>query len=349
MNNKFYDISEKQTRLFLSFQYARLSIDLNIVTKELDENRATAICGNESFFEQAKVRVQNTIRGFSTDNLLKKKEVIERQLKDFAQKHNCSDLAHSYAELSSMVNELYGNDTYGIAKIIFSTSLIFDVEYEYQYNDKGLKNLSRVLWNNETIICNMESEIKNIYTDLARQPLSLKQKAFIGFVVVSAILCLPEVNLPSGLSLGAASASDMTSSLKAFGGSMLDGLSKIATSAADRALFVDLASNIFATGVAYGITKGYNELNARKTFRSANWQDVTHILAIKCYMLVVTKRVMPENVYKESVCDFLHMIRDLKLDIDYALFVEKQDIENNKNKLNVFHNLDKKLTAILTT
>ena len=41
------------------------------------------------------------------------------------------------------------------------------------------------------------------------------------------------------------------------------------------------------------------------------------------------------------------MINDLKSDTDYMLLVENQNIDENKKKIQVFHNLDLKLTKIL--
>lgn len=41
------------------------------------------------------------------------------------------------------------------------------------------------------------------------------------------------------------------------------------------------------------------------------------------------------------------MIQDLKGDTDYVLYVEKQNIAENKKKIQPFHNFDAKLAQIV--
>ena len=77
-----------------------------------------------------------------------------------------------------------------------------------------------------------------------------------------------------------------------------------------------------------------------------NYNDAAKMLAIKCYIMSVAKQTMPENVFKEKTNELLQMIQDLKSDTDYVLLVEKQNIEENKKKIKVFHNLDEKLAKI---
>ena len=78
-----------------------------------------------------------------------------------------------------------------------------------------------------------------------------------------------------------------------------------------------------------------------------NYNSTAQMLAIKCYIMNIAKQTMPENVFKEKTSELLQMLQDLKSDTDYMLLVEKQNIEENKKKIKVFHNLDEKLTKIL--
>ena len=64
-------------------------------------------------------------------------------------------------------------------------------------------------------------------------------------------------------------------------------------------------------------------------------------------MMYIAKQTMPQNIFKEKTSELLQMLQDLKSDTDYVLLVEKQNIEENKKKIHVFHNLDKKLAEML--
>lgn len=337
-------VTEKQKRLFLGCQFARLYVDLDVVNKEIEKNEGISLSGNESLFIQLGTAARNWSRNHNREALLKKKEIIEKQLVELSKKHTYSEFAHNYEELEELVKEIYEDDIYGLARVVFSASLAFDGEYKYQYHDKGMRNLSRVIWKDESKLSTIESEISNIYRDLAKQPLSTAQKMLLGGTAALALatFVVPQIAFANITSGGA-----ILGNLATWGGALgaAEGVAAIAGVAAMGA--AELALDCALVGFVYSQMSAYNKKEVQKSFRSMTWNDTAHMLAIKCYVMKHAKCWTPSCVYKEGVSDLLQMVQDLKSDTDYFLFVEKENIENNKSKIQVFHNLDKRLMDIL--
>ena len=169
-------IKEKQIKLFLGCQYARLNIALDAVKKELSNNASLSIKETDPWYKKFATKTENFIKENVSNRLCSKKKKIEEQLDSFKRRNSYNSYAHNYAELDRLINELYRDDTYGMAKMVFSAGIVFDGEYDYKYYDIGLKNLSRLIWGDENTLIKVESDVKKIYEDLARQPLGSTQK-----------------------------------------------------------------------------------------------------------------------------------------------------------------------------
>ena len=52
---------------------------------------------------------------------------------------------------------------------------------------------------------------------------------------------------------------------------------------------------------------------------------------------------MSEDEFKEYLSEMLEAVDALKSDTEYVLFVEKKNIKINKDKIEIFHNWDKRL------
>lgn len=336
-------IIEKQRMLFLGCQYARLCIALDVVKKEISQNMAVPVYQNDFWAKRFVTATGNTIRNLKSEGLYKRKTIIDNQLADFNRKHSTELYARSYNEIKNLIYEIYRDDKYGLGKIVFSASIVLDGEYAYEYNDKGLRNLSREIWNDENALTNIQSGIEKIYNDLAKQPFSATQKLLLGGVV---LLALATLTAPEFVNIGTGAAPGITHGLATYGtqlglgGTMLNGVNLL--------LRTETLINCIMIGGAYLGIKLYNKNEVKKSFRSMNHNTLAHIMAIKCYLMQFAKKTMPPCVYKESVNELLQVVQDLKSDTDYVLFVERENIEDNKAKLQVFHNLDKKLIEILT-
>lgn len=215
-----------------------------------------------------------------------------------------------------------------------------DGEYSYHYDNESLKYVSNILWNQTDVLHNIKNNLENIYKDLAKQPLNNGQKLILGGTAALVLLYsfVPELAL-------AGPAPAITSGLKGFGaavglgGTMIKGVGLIA--------MAELLLDGAIIGFTYAMLDMHNKKMVQKSFREMNYNHAAKMLAIRCYIMSVAKQNMPINVFKEKTSELLQMLQDLKSDTDYVLLVEKQNIEENKKKIQVFHNLDIKLAKIL--
>ena len=238
-------------------------------------------------------------------------------------------------EISRIAADIFSDDEYFLEKTMFSISLIFDGEYNYEYESEGLAYLSRLLWSDSEKLGSIKKNVEGYYKDLAKQPLSTEQKFVLGGV---AALTLFTVTVPA-LAIGGLSAAGITSTLAGLGGTMVEGVGFIA--------LAELLLDGAIIGFTYALMDKHNKNKVKEAFREMSYNDAAQMLAIKCYIMHVAKQTMPKSVFKEKTSELLEMISDLKSDTDYVLLVEGENVAENKKKINVFHNLDNKLGKML--
>lgn len=327
----------KQTDLFKSLQLLRLQHELKLVTEQLDKNRSTPTQKSDGFFKRIVTPIDNKRKDWNSFNLSKVKANIETELDKF-KKNNSEKKNKLYeeAEISKIISDVFAGDEYSLERTMFSISMIFDGEYTYEYDSEGLAYLSELIWgkNHSDRLANMKTGIEGYYKELAKQPLSTEQKFVLGSV---AAITLFTAVVPA-LAIGGLSAAGISSTLAGIGGTMVEGVGFIAVAE----LLLDGA----IIGFTYALMDKHNKKKVKEAFKDMSYNDAAQMLAIKCYIMHIAKQTMPESVYKKKTSELLEMISDLKADTDYILFVEKENVEENKKKITVFHNLDKKLCKI---
>ena len=333
------EINTKHTELFKSLQYLRLQYCLYVVEEEIKKNQISKYSPNDGFFKG----VFNALGDDVRTNKLNKSLVVKNRIKSEISRfeNSVTDNIYDIDELNSVIREVFQNDIYSLEKTIFSISIIFDGEYHYEYENESLNYISTILWNKNDRLLNMKNSIEDIYKDLAKQPLSTNQKLLLGG---TAALVLLTATVPA-LALGGLSASGITGGLAGFGtavglgGTMVEGVGLMA--------LAELLLDGAIIGFTYAMLDNYNKNIVKNSFREMNYNSAAKMLAIRCYVMHVAKQTMPKDIFKEKVSELLQLLQDLKSDTDYVLLVEKQNIEENKKKVRVFHNLDDKLAKML--
>jgi hypothetical protein len=93
-----------------------------------------------------------------------------------------------------------------------------------------------------------------------------------------------------------------------------------------------------------------NETKRRKIkeeFAKLSLDESASLLAIRCHIIGKLKKNTEDRHVKDEISDLLALTDDLRSDVSYELFVENEDVENNKAKLSMFHNFDNALAEIL--
>ena len=332
------EIDTKHTRLFKSLQYLRLKYSLYLLNEDLKKNQPIAADSNSGRIGRLFLEPKNNLRSTKTNKLLALRSSINseigRLLKD------STEMPYDQNEINQIIREVFQNDTYSLEKSLFSAGIVLDGEYNYEYEKETLDYISALLWNNNYQLSYIKNSIEHTYKDLAKQPLSIKQKWLLGGTAAAVLFTIA---IP-GLNLAGLSASGITSGLAGFGtalglgGTMLEGIELM--------FLFELLVDSAIIGFTYAMLDEYNKNIVKNSFRKMDYNDAAKMLAIKCYIMSVAKQTMPENIFKEKTSELLQMIQDLKSDTDYVLLVEKQNIEENKKKIKVFHNLDEKLAKI---
>lgn len=333
------EINTKHTKLFKSLQYWRLQYCLCLVEEEIKKNQVSKYSPNDGFFKGFFNALGDDIRTNKLNKLLVVQNSITSEISRF--ENSVTDEIYDIDELNLIIREVFQTDVYSLEKTIFSVSIIFDGEYHYEYENESLNYISTILCNKNDHLSNMKNSIESMYKDLAKQPLSSNQKLLLGG---TAAIVLLTATVPA-LALGGLSASGITGGLAGFGtafglgGTMVEGVGLMA--------LAELLLDGAIIGFTYAMLDNYNKSIVKNSFREMNYNSAAKMLAIRCYIMHVAKQTMPQDVFKEKVSELLQMLQDLKSDTDYVLLVEKQNIEENKKKVRVFHNLDDKLVKML--
>ena len=326
----------KQTDLFKSMQLLRLQNDMKLVNEKLEKNRSTPVRSDDNFVKRFFDSRKNDIKDYKSFNLSKTKDAIQSEIDKFMNNVNGTSVTlYKEMEISRIAADIFSDDEYFLEKTMFSISLIFDGEYNYEYESEGLAYLSRLLWSDSEKLGSIKKNVEGYYKDLAKQPLSTEQKFVLGGV---AALTLFTVTVPA-LAIGGLSAAGITSTLAGLGGTMVEGVGFIA--------LAELLLDGAIIGFTYALMDKHNKNKVKEAFREMSYNDAAQMLAIKCYIMHVAKQTMPKSVFKEKASELLEMISDLKSDTDYVLLVEGENVAENKKKINVFHNLDNKLGKML--
>ena len=332
----------KQTDLFKSMQLLRLQNDMKLVNEKLEKNRSTPVSSSDNIFKRFFDSRKNDIKDYKSFNLSKTKEAIQSEIDKFMNNVNGTNVTlYKEMEISRIAADIFSDDEYFLEKTMFSISLIFDGEYNYEYESKGLAYLSRLLWSDSEKLGIIKKNVEGYYKDLAKQPLSTEQKFILGG---TAALMLFTATVPA-LAIGGLSAAGITGGLAGFGtaiglgGTMIEGVGLIG--------LAELLLDGAIIGFTYALLDIHNKNMVKKSFREMNYNNAAQMLAIKCYIMHVAKQTMPASMFKEKTSELLQMISDLKADTDYVLLVEGQNVVENKKKINVFHNLDNKLGKML--
>ena len=326
----------KQTDLFKSMQLLRLQNDMKLVNEKLEKNRSTPVRSDDNFVKRFFDSRKNDIKDYKSFNLSKTKDPNQSEIDKFMNNVNGTSVTlYKEMEISRIAADIFSDDEYFLEKTMFSITLIFDGEYNYEYESEGLAYLSRLLWSDSEKLGSIKKNVEGYYKDLAKQPLSTEQKFVLGGV---AALTLFTVTVPA-LAIGGLSAAGITSTLAGLGGTMVEGVGFIA--------LAELLLDGAIIGFTYALMDKHNKNKVKEAFREMSYNDAAQMLAIKCYIMHVAKQTMPKSVFKEKTSELLEMISDLKSDTDYVLLVEGENVAENKKKINVFHNLDNKLGKML--
>ena len=285
-------------------------------SKEIKEEKATfkgTMKNISNFFERG-------VMSYS-----KLAEDIDAELKRFEEAH--PNVIDDETALS-LVKSLFEEDQYGIAKLLFASTILLDDEYNYKYVEEGLKAASSILNENEDTLVEIKKQLFENYNAIAPNVLSNTQKGILMGVAAASLIGI--FTMPAIMSVGL-SATALAAHSFGIGAITLE------------AVLMSAA----ITGFTYGGMKLYNDAKIKKEFLELSPEKNAFYLAIQCTYIQRMKDQLSEEEFKEQLDSILRELGTLKSDLDYYLFVEKESTKENKSKIKSFHEFDNRLAKVL--
>lgn len=300
--------------LFLHTQELRLNEDKRIMDEKLKATQKVESHG--SFLDKAKTTFKNTYNKVisSAGNYDKKNKTIVEEVERF-NKDNKTPINQD--EANEQLKELIASDKTGVTQLMFDINVILDNKYKYTYYNDGLKSVSKYLHNQEDYLLGLKNDLEKTYKMVADKSLSLAQMGALAGVSLAAVLTCIIVPFTTP--------------------------SVVAGGAAVSTLFIGAA----LVGGTYLGMKQYNKEEVKKQFKNFTPDELAMHLSIQMLCIKHLKKKLKDEEFKDRLNLILEELNTLKSDLDYYLFVEKQDVDKNKSKLHIFHGFDNCLEEAL--
>ena len=327
MENNITPIYGEQ-ELFSYLQWLRLSTAKRLNDEMMESNKKVEGETLKNLFKSFKS---------SVNKLDNKNTVTDADLKRY---NNNSSRFTDEKGAKEALDTIFKNDENGLTKLLFVVKVILDRDYDYQYyQDEGLAEASKFLYGNQYKLISIKSELEANFKEIAKKPLSKVQKGVIAGVVVASIAASIIIPMLGAKALGA-SAAGISASLKVAGfGAMGAG-----------AVGLTMASLLTAgamIGGTYAAMTIANKEAIKKEFKKSNPEETNLYLAIQCLVIRHLKATLKADEFKEHLDQILQSLNSLKGDLDYYLFVEREDTNANSQKLSGFHGFDRRLITVL--
>lgn len=327
------ELNEKD--LLIYFQYLRLIKDKEINDINISKNTKY---GGDNFFTKTKKGYNNWMNNYEKKNI-----DITNQINKFNELHT---FIINDAQARELVAKLFSSKTNSadpsMMKIVFASTIIMDAQYNYSYIEEGLSAVSQILYGDPYSLCNIKSLLEQNYKYLmGSKTLSNVQKtALLGFGIASAIGIIAFPVIMAG---GINAAGPTTAALlaaKGFGDMQL-GVGVIAASS------VLIGAAI--TGLAYGGMRLYNKEQIKRDFRKLKVEEQCMLMSIQLTYIqgLINNKRLGKEYFKTKLDEIVKSISELKSDLDYFYFVERENLTVNAEKMKMFHKFDSKLAEML--
>ena len=304
--------------------YYRLKKDLELTEEKIQNNQLVEI--NEE--QNAIVRfwnknVENPIRSEGIKKYTSQKEDIEKSIKAFSDTHNKFDY-EEYAKddkIKDYVDKELKKDKFSLLRANLALLTVLE-DGKFYYVEETKAEISKILYNNVTTVEELGKKLEKNYIKICGKSSfdEIGKKVLIGIGLATAV-----ATLTSGLLVGGALAELVTGSL------------------------IYSAMVVGGRALIYKIFDiGKKEL-LKEEFRKLSADDAGAMLAIKTTLIEEASKVMSKKEFTEYLDSTLKLTSDLRSDTEFMLLVEKENVEQAKEKLKVFNNWTVRLSNILVS
>ena len=297
MNEVALNYTEKD--LLVLSQQIRLLKD-----KELSDNKQGRKLNNKEG-DSFQDRLNNF--GRFLERNLKSSNSVSESIKNELEKFNGkNEKVMPNEEARELIKRQFENDKYGLARLLFSASIILDDEYSYQYVEEGLEAVSTVLFEDSNYLPQVSKQLGENYRAVSLKSLTSSEKGALAGIAGAACLGLAIVIAP-----------------------------------------IVAVASVAVAGVAAHEVLIKNKEKIKEEFKKSNSQNSAFYLALQLTYIQRIKDTLGEDEFKEELDSILKNVEELKSDLDYYVFVEKEATKDNREKIKAFNEFDRRLLVVL--
>ncbi len=339
------EISILEENVYNSLLYYRLKKDLEYNASCMKKNEPIDVTAEKNPFVKIwNKSVVNNVRRTMSDRISVKRKNILDETERFEREHADKEyrLCDDEEAFRAILDEkLFANDRYGMARIVLGIRLSLDNTYAYQNVKESGEAVSSLLFGESDKLENLRKSVEEHYFRFAKEQLLDIEKGVmigLGIAAVSNMLFSPIVFAGTAVSSGT-----VTAALSGIGGGLItSGIAKITASTV-------LSSFAFlgVCGLGLALCNESERRDLKKEFRKLTVKDLNLLFSIKATVIQEARKVVPDEVLKETIDDCLNWMNDLRSDAEYMLIVEKTDAVNAKKKIKTCNLLTDRLAEIV--
>lgn len=230
----------------------------------------------------------------------------------------------TYDKAFNTLKDIKNDDSNGVTLLLFAIKVVLDNEFNYDcYTKENLQTASEFIYGDQNRLLLIKSEVEENFKLIAKKPLNDTQKKVLYGAIATSIAV--SILVPS---IG------------------MSGLVAAGSGLAAKGVLLTTGSLLFSAALIYGTYKimdTYNKEQIKKQFKKLSSEETAIYLSIQAMVISHLKKNLSEEEYKTELDNVLASINMLKADLDYFLFVEKDNVSENKEKLMTFHGFDNAL------
>ena len=282
---------------------------------------------------------------FPMSNLMGKAKNTRKKISNLI-KQNPEISVKNDLEMKTVIAETFKTDFYNLQKISFVMHIIYD-ETKFEFSKDSLYEVSKLFFDDPKKLFDIKKQYESVYKLICKKELSPSQR---GILIVNATIAVAATMSLAMVKTGGlhAPANQISSSLKMLGfGNMHLGPAVIS-------LYSSLVLCTVSTATYVGL-EFYNKEEIerkfkeeiKKKFRDMKSEDIALELALDCLLINELEKHDKTMDLKNEIDELLSNVSDLRGDVQYLLFVERENIEENKEKLRLFNRFDQQLIKIM--
>ena len=218
-------------------------------------------------------------------------------------------------------------------------NVLLDNIYEFETNPSSYDKISTMLGYNNSYLINLEKNMKLAYCSITNN----KNNNLKTAAIVSGIIAIPLLISGVGAAIGgfAASASITTSGLA----SLFGGIGMAIVVAGSCLYSVAITGGVL--GSAYFTLDASQKYKLKRDFARLS-VDETTVSLVKTIMSILQIKNYKDDADAQKIYEsYVEEYIDLKSDVDLRLFINNEEIEENKKKNTIFNNADNYLITCL--